>query len=145
LRIVSSEDYRSKNINVDNRRWSLETEIDDLCSFDIGIMPLADDEWTRGKSGCKAVQYLAVGVPAVCSPVGVANEIISEGVNGYLASTGDEWFSKLSKLIEDRSLRASMGVQGREMVIGRYSIQSKAPRYIEAIKSVALDSHGIKQ
>jgi glycosyltransferase involved in cell wall biosynthesis len=136
LRIVSSHDYQSSNIRVDNRKWTLATEVDDLCSFDIGIMPLPDDEWTRGKSGCKAVQYLAVGVPAICSPVGVANEIICDDLNGYLAKTASEWFSKLSILIEDPALRTKMGNHGRELVLEKYSIQAVAPHLIATLKSI---------
>jgi glycosyltransferase involved in cell wall biosynthesis len=136
LCIVSSRDYQSINIKVDNRRWSLATEVDDLCSFDIGIMPLPDDEWTRCKSGCKAVQYLAVGIPAVCSPIGAATEIISDGVNGYLAKTPSEWISKLAWLIENPALRSEMGARGRAMVINKYSIQSVAPSLIATLKSV---------
>lgn len=136
LRIVSSVDYVSRNIRVDNRRWSMETEVDDLCSFDIGIMPLPNNEWTQGKSGCKAVQYFAVGVPAVCSPVGVTNEIICDGVNGFLVGTNEEWFNKLATLIENPALRRQQGLSGRALVENAYSIQSVAPRLIETLQGV---------
>ena len=136
LRIVSSLDYISKNINIDNRRWSISTEVDDLCSFDIGIMPLPNSAWANGKSGCKAVQYLAVGVPAVCSPVGVVKEIIQDGVNGFLADTHQAWFDKLSCLIEDQSLRRKQGLIGRKMIEDRYSIQAIAPKLISVLRKV---------
>lgn len=136
LRIVSSMDYVSKNIRVDNRRWSMETEVDDLCSFDIGIMPLPDDEWTKGKSGCKAVQYLAVGVPAVCSPVGVTSEIICDGVNGFLADTPESWFKKLEELIVNPELRRQLGLAGQKLVENKYSIQTVAPRLIETLQAI---------
>ena len=136
LRIVSSENYNSKNIKVDNRRWSLETEVDDLCSFDIGIMPLPSNEWAKGKSGCKAVQYLAVGVPAVCSPVGITGEIVRNGVNGFLANTPLEWFTNLSHLIENPVLRRQLGLAGQKLVENTYSIQAVAPYLIETLKTV---------
>jgi glycosyltransferase involved in cell wall biosynthesis len=134
LRVVSSEDYVSRTIRVDNRRWSLETEVDDLCSFDIGIMPLPDNEWTRGKSGCKAVQYMAVGIPAVSSPVGASAKIIRDGVNGFLAATPEAWLARLSQLIEDPLLRQQLGQAGRALVEQTYSIQAVAPPLIQALK-----------
>lgn len=137
LRVVSSMDYTSSNIAVDNRRWSIETEVEDLCSFDIGIMPLPDDDWTRGKSGCKAVQYFAVGVPAVCSAVGVAPQLIQDGVNGFLARTEQDWRCKLTELIEKQGLRRDMGLKGRQAVETTYSIQSVAPRLVQVLKYVA--------
>jgi glycosyltransferase involved in cell wall biosynthesis len=137
LRVVSSQDYGSPNIQVENRRWSLEREVEDLCSFDAGIMPLPDNDWTRGKSGCKAVQYLAVGVPAICSPVGVATEIIRPGANGFLARTTDEWTEALARLLDDPDLRRTLGENGRAMVVEKYCLQAIAPRLIDAIKGVA--------
>lgn len=136
LRIVSSADYTSQNIKVDNRCWSMETEIDDLCSFDIGIMPLANNEWAKGKCGCKAVQYLAVGVPAICSPVGVTSEIIRDGVNGFLADTPETWFEKLAVLIENPVLRRQLGLAGQKLIENTYSIQAVAPRLIETLQTV---------
>jgi glycosyltransferase involved in cell wall biosynthesis len=137
LRVVSSVDYQSSSIPVENRRWGLETEVDDLCTFDIGIMPLADDPWTRGKSAYKAVQYMAVGIPVVGSPVGAASEVIGDGVSGYLASTPEQWRERLAKLIENPELRRRQGLAGRQRVEQVYSIQAVAPRLVEAIQSVA--------
>jgi glycosyltransferase involved in cell wall biosynthesis len=138
LRVVSSQDYGSPNIHVENRRWSLDREVEDLCSFDVGIMPLPDDEWTRGKSGCKALQYLAVGVPAVCSPVGVLTELIRPGVNGFLARTTDEWTEALARLLGDGEMRRTLGENGRAMVVENYCLQAMAPRLIDALKGVAV-------
>jgi glycosyltransferase involved in cell wall biosynthesis len=137
LRVVSSADYQSSSVQVDNRSWSLKTEVDDLCTFDIGIMPLADDPWTRGKSAYKAVQYMAVGIPVVGSPVGAATDVIYDGVSGFLASTPEQWREKLEVLIENPELRRQQGLAGRERVEQTYSIQAVAPRLIEAMQSVA--------
>jgi glycosyltransferase involved in cell wall biosynthesis len=137
LRVVSSVDYQSSSIPVENRRWGLETEVDDLCTFDIGIMPLADDPWTRGKSAYKAVQYMAVGLPVVGSPVGTASEVICDGVSGYLAGTPEQWRERLALLIENPELRRQQGLAGRKRVEQTYSLQAVAPRLIEAIQSAA--------
>ncbi len=137
LRVVSSVDYQSSSIPVENRRWGLETEVDDLCTFDIGLMPLADDPWTRGKSAYKAVQYMAVGLPVVGSPVGTASDVICDGISGYLASTPEQWRERLTMLIENPELRRQQGLAGRKRVEQTYSIQAVAPRLIEAIQSAA--------
>ncbi len=100
-------------------------------------MPLADDPWTRGKSAYKAVQYMAVGIPVVGSPVGAASEVIGDGVSGYLASTPEQWRERLTMLIENPELRRQQGLAGRQRVEQIYSIQAVAPRLIEAIQSVA--------
>ncbi|CAG0939478.1 hypothetical protein BROC_00660 [Candidatus Brocadiaceae bacterium] len=136
LRVISSSAFRSGNIPVSNRKWSLETEVNDLCSCDIGIMPLVDDEWTRGKSAYKLVQYMGVGLPTVSSPVGVNIEMISDGVNGFLADTTESWIEKLSLLIENPDLRRQQGSAGRGLVEKKYSIQSVAPRLIQVLKGL---------
>src|SRR5688572_27930848 len=94
--------------------WSKATEIAELSKFDIGIMPLVHDLWAEGKCGFKALQYMAMQVPAVASPVGVNTSIIDDGINGFLPSTSEEWKAALVKLINDRKLRTSFGKQGRE-------------------------------
>jgi len=86
LRVVCSEPYKSEAIPVENVAWSLAEEVANLRSLDIGLMPLDDDPWARGKCGYKALQYMAVGAPVVCSPVGMNVDIVQEGENGLLAS-----------------------------------------------------------
>lgn len=140
LCVISSNEFRSGNISVTNRKWALETEVDDLCCCDIGIMPLVDNEWTRGKSAYKLVQYMGVGIPAVSSPVGVNTEIIRDGVNGFLADTPETWIKKLSLLIENPELRRQQGLAGRRLVENTYSIQSVAPRLIQVLKGLEVKS-----
>jgi glycosyltransferase involved in cell wall biosynthesis len=130
---VVGGDYRLEGVNILNRPWSLAGEVADLQSFDIGVMPLPDNEWTRGKCGFKLLQYMGVGVPVVCSPVGVNGEIVQDGVNGYLAATEEEWLTKLSDLIEDASRRQELGRQGRATVEARYSVKVNAPRLLEVL------------
>jgi len=135
IKIVGSAEFSIDGVNVDAKEWSALTEIDDLKQMDIGIMPLPDDEWSRGKCGLKALQYMALGIPAVCSPVGVNSDIIEDGVNGFLAASEKEWVDKLSLLIENPQLRRSLGQNGRITVESRYSVEAQAPVFLEVIAS----------
>ena len=113
---------------VEARTWSAETEVDDLSDVDIGIMPLPDDAWSRGKCGLKALQYMGLGIPAVVSPVGVNTEIVVDGVNGLIAGTDDEWIDRLATLMNDAALRNKLGIAARESVEQRYSAKEIAPK-----------------
>lgn len=105
-------------------------------TFDIGVMPLEDNEQSRNKCGFKALQYMALGVPAVISPVGVNTEIISDGVNGFLAEDKQEWVDKLSRLIKNEHLRKQFSLRGRFTVEESYSCNSIFPRWMQALSSV---------
>ncbi len=104
--------------------WNKASEREDLLRMHIGVMPLTDDPWARGKCGFKALQYMALGIPAVASPVGVNCDIIRHGENGYLCRTADEWEEVLTKLLEDAKLRTRMGKAARNTVQSRYSVQA---------------------
>ncbi len=119
------------------RRWTLDNELGDLHGFDIGIMPMPDTEWTRGKCGFKALLYMSCGVPPVCSPVGVTTDIVQDGESGLLATTTREWVEKLSMLVEDPALRRRMGQAGRQTVEEKYSLTAHAPRFLETLVSTA--------
>ena len=110
--------------------WSLETEINDLLRLDIGIMPLPDDLWSKGKCGFKALQYMALEIPAIASPVGVNSRIIDHGVNGFLCSTPEEWDYAIRKLIQDPNLRKKIGARGRKTVVENYSVNSNTSNFI---------------
>jgi glycosyltransferase involved in cell wall biosynthesis len=110
--------------------WKKETEAADLMKMDIGIMPLPDDPWTRGKCGFKVLQYMAMNLPCIASPVGVNTSIMEHGINGYLAATGEEWRMYLKKLIGDASLRQSLGQKGRKKVIEHYSVSSNLSNFL---------------
>lgn len=110
--------------------WNKETEIEDLMQIDIGLMPLTDDAWAKGKCGFKALQYLALGIPAVVSPVGVNTTIITHGVNGFVCTTDEEWLNSLRTLISDAALRTRMGQAGRTTVEQYYSVRSNAPTFV---------------
>jgi glycosyltransferase involved in cell wall biosynthesis len=115
------------------RRWNLDAELDDLHGFDIGIMPMPDTEWTRGKCGFKALLYMSCAIPPVCSPVGLTTDIVQDGENGLLATTTREWIDKLSLLVEDPALRRRMGDAGRQTVEEKYSLTTQAPRFLETL------------
>lgn len=116
--------------------WSRKTEVEGLSQIDIGTMPLPDDDWARGKCGFKALLYMALGIPPVCSPVGVNTEIIQDGVNGFLAATNEEWVEKLTRLMEDPELRRRMGVEARKTVEEKYSVETNLPKLMEVIQGV---------
>ncbi len=107
--------------------WRLETSLMELQRFDIGLAPLADNEWNRGKCGLKLIQYMAVGIPAVASPVGVHVQILEHGRSGFLAGSIQEWQNSLATLIEDNLLRLQMGEEARRRVEAHYSMKSVLP------------------
>jgi glycosyltransferase involved in cell wall biosynthesis len=105
LKIVADSFLECDKIPVIKKKWKYEEEIDDLHSFDIGLNPLTDDPWSRGKCGFKLLQYMAIGIPSVCSKIGVNKEIIKNGVNGFLATDEKSWYENISNLINNLNLR----------------------------------------
>jgi len=122
--------------------WSEATEAADLQAFDIGLMPLPDDEWTRHKCGLKVLQYMAAGVPAVASPVGVNAEIIRHGINGWLAGTPEEWTSVLRLLLSAPTPPAAVLAEARRTVEERYSIDAQLPRLLACLEAVSAGPPG---
>jgi glycosyltransferase involved in cell wall biosynthesis len=110
--------------------WNAESEIADLMKIDIGVMPLPDDEWSKGKCGFKILQYMSLNIPSVSSAVGVNNEIVRHGENGFLCSTDEEWFRNLRSLIESPTLREQLGAAGRETVVHHYSVNSNTASFL---------------
>lgn len=125
-----------EGVEVVSRQWSELSEVGDIQSFDIGIMPLEDSPWERGKCGYKLIQYMACGIPVVGSPIGVNQEIVRHGQNGYLASTPDEWVGVLSDLIADSVRRTHMGTVGRGLVEQEYCVQVVAPKLADVFSRV---------
>ena len=123
---------------VETRPWTEETEVESIQQFDIGIMPLEDSPWERGKCGYKLIQYLACGVPVVASPVGVNCEIVAPSENGLLARTPDEWDRALRRLLSaSTASRRAMGDAGRRRVEDRYSLESQSARLLAEIRKAA--------
>jgi len=131
FKIIGDGNYYCKELETQGVPWIAATELEDLSEIDIGVMPLPDDEWAKGKCGLKGLQYMALSIPTLMSPVGVNTEIIQHGVNGYLPSTEDEWVDDISKLIESKECRVKMGNAGRQTVIDRYSVHAWKDKYVE--------------
>lgn len=121
---------------LDNLQWAEDSEVTRIQAMDIGIMPLTDTPWARGKCGYKLIQYMACGLPVIASPVGVNAEIVEHGVNGFLASSDAEWAEALRTLISDPTLRARMGKEGRRKVEKNYSLQVWGPRVAQMLRDV---------
>jgi glycosyltransferase involved in cell wall biosynthesis len=111
-------------------KWNKETEIRDLLKIDIGIMPLPDSEFERGKCGFKIIQFLALGIPSAASPVGINTKIIEENINGFLCGTVEEWCIALEKLLCDKALRLKMGIAGQKKIEQHYSVKSNTANFL---------------
>jgi glycosyltransferase involved in cell wall biosynthesis len=116
--------------------WSEASEVDLLGQLDIGIMPLQDTPWERGKCGYKLIQYMACGLPVVASPIGVNAEMIQDGRQGFLARDANDWVGALTRLLSDPQLRDEMGAQGRALVQSQYSLESWVPRVADMLESM---------
>jgi len=136
IEVIGVKNIKTEGFDLITKDWHFQTEVSDLHEFDIGIMPLPDDEWSKGKGGYKLLQYMSVGIPCVASPVGINQKIIRDGINGYLAGTDKEWEEKLSKLIESPQLRQEMGVSGREIAVREYSIEANTGKLISALRQI---------
>jgi glycosyltransferase involved in cell wall biosynthesis len=128
VRLIGPFKYKLEGVEVEVVPWSSQTEAQDLSVVDIGLMPLPDDPWSQGKCGCKALQYMGLGIPAVCSPVGMNVDLISDGENGFLANGAEEWIAKLTLLLRSWRLRRKLGLAGRKTVEKRFSAASQVPR-----------------
>ena len=134
--LVGSRDVTFDGVRTLVRPWAEETEVAEIQHFDVGIMPLPDKPWERGKCGYKLIQYMGCGRPVVASPVGANKQIVEHGVNGFLAITTSEWIDALS-MLRDASLRRRMGQAGRAKVERDYSLQVTAPRLAAMLHSLA--------
>ena len=122
--------------HLDLVKWSEEGEVPFLQTLDVGIMPLTDTPWARGKCGYKLIQYMACSLPVIASPVGVNKEIVEHGINGFLAETHDEWVKALNTLLGDADLRQRMGAAGRAKVEREYSLQVYGPKVANLLSGV---------
>lgn len=130
FKIIRQTNYTNNVLPVKSISWTEETEVDNLNSFDIGIMPLPNDEWAKGKCGLKGLSYMACGVATIMSNVGVNADIIQHGITGFLANTEEDWLNYLIKLIEDKDLRQKIGEAGRKTVIEKYSVEANKQLYL---------------
>ncbi len=148
--VIGSRGYRPRDSRVQLRPWIPHLELSDLHSLDVGLMPLTDDEYSKGKCGFKAIQYMAVGVPPVVSPVGANVEIVRDGENGFYATRPAEWLEKIEVLINDPGLRERMGQAARQTVECKYSVRINAPKLLAVLRRCvgnhkrAADRYGVK-
>lgn len=133
LRVVGAE-FTMPGVDVECVPWSEAAEVASIAQCDIGIMPLKDSPWERGKCGYKLIQYMACGLPVVASPVGANVQIVRDGENGFLAGEPGAWEAKLGQLLANAELRASMGQAGRRRVEAEYCVQQVAPRLAGLLK-----------
>jgi len=110
--------------------WNKKNEISDLQKIDIGVMPLENDQWAHGKCGLKALQFMAMGIPVLVSPVGVNTAIVKDGENGYLCLNQKDWLNNLEKLIQNENLRKELGKNGRKRVIRDYSKEANSDNFL---------------
>jgi glycosyltransferase involved in cell wall biosynthesis len=134
LRVVSSRPPEISGLPVAFREWTPATEVEEVRAFDIGIKPQPDEPWSRGKCAMKELQYMALGIPSVCSPVGGSLESVRHGENGFLAATPAEWRSHLLRLIDEPGLRERLGRAGRATVEERYSARASAAAFAAALR-----------
>ncbi|WP_442496920.1 glycosyltransferase family 4 protein [Methylobacter sp. sgz302048] len=130
-------DALSLGLPMESIPWTEKTEASSIASFDIGIMPLVDEPFERGKCGYKLIQYMACGLPVVASPVGVNCQIVEHGVNGFLAETPEQWEQALQMLLVDEGLRQRMGLAGRQKVEQHYCIQVTGPKLTKLLIDAA--------
>jgi len=137
VRVVGANGWQLPGVNVETKDWRLEEEGQDLADFDVGLMPIIEDSWTLGKGGYKLLQYMASALPVVASPVGINNEIVQDGVTGFLADSDREWEDRLAQLVQDASLRQRMGAGGRTLVENRYSLSTQQQQFLDILTEVA--------
>lgn len=129
-----------RSLRVEFTPWDSATELGDFRAFDIGLMPLPDDEWAYGKCALKGLLYMACGVPAVCSSVGAVTTIVTDGETGFLSASDEEWRKKIERLLGDFALRRRIAEKARGLVVSRYSLAVQAPQLLHILQGLGPDS-----
>lgn len=136
FRVVGDASYRNDALGVQGEAWNAAAEVGTLSDMDIGIMPLPDDAWSKGKCGLKGLQFMGLEIPVVMEDLGANRDIVTDGVDGYLASGSSGWVSKLAALVESPDLRLKIGAAGRRTVEARYSVNSQKGVYSEVLRGL---------
>jgi glycosyltransferase involved in cell wall biosynthesis len=136
IKQISDKNFEVPGLPVESSDWNLSSEVTELNKIDIGLMPLPDDEWSKGKCGFKAILYMAMEIPPVVSPVGVNTEIIQHGENGFLAANDEDWMNYISALVESPGLRKAIGLKARETVEKKYSVQSQKKKLVTLLRNL---------
>lgn len=134
--VMGGSNIEIPNLNLESTEWSEEKEIKTLQKFDIGIYPLPNEQWVYGKSGLKAIQYMALGIPTIATAIGTNFRVIENGESGYLVESEKEWIEKLTLLIENSSLRKQIGMAGRLKVEKLFSLDANKQKYLDAFNNV---------
>jgi len=135
LRVIGNFDYELPGVDLEVVQWSKEKEVDDLQAIDIGVYPLPLDDWVIGKSGLKAIQYMAFGLPVVASDAGITSRVVRDGATGFLVRTEDDWLEALERLVRDPALRRRLGEAGRRDALEKYSTKVIAGEYRRVLES----------
>ncbi len=136
LKVIGDPTFSVEGVGVDAQAWAEPTEVQDLQEIDIGLYPLPDEEWVLGKSGLKALQYMALGIPTIATDVGAIRRIIDHGTNGLLVSDPNGWTEAILRLAKSQELRRSMGLAGRGTVVDRFSVRANEQRYLGVLRAV---------
>jgi len=136
LLVMGDENFSIDGIEVEAIPWKEECEIDTIRRFDIGVYPLPDEEWVLGKSGLKAIQYMALGIPTIATAIGANFRVIENGVSGYLVNNEEEWLEKIRLLSEDEVIRAQIGRSASRRVLELFSIKANAAKYLDVLKKM---------
>ncbi len=143
LKIVGAgRTWRAEGVKLVQKPYDLRSDVAEFQDMDIGIYPLIDEPWSWGKAGLKAVQYMAVGIPTVASPVGSVTEILRDGECGFFARTEEDWIDRLARLLTDESLRRRMGEQGRKLVEERYCVQVQSHVLVDIFDRISRSRDG---
>jgi glycosyltransferase involved in cell wall biosynthesis len=137
LLVVADRPPHLPGVRTEFRKWRLEDEVSCFDSMNIGLMPLEDTPWSRAKCSFKLLQYMALGIPAVASPVGMNSEVVAHGHNGFLAQNPDDWFFYLDRLLSDAALSRRLAEEGRRVVLARYSSDVVGPLLVDALTSLS--------
>lgn len=133
LHLIGAGPFDLPGVEVRRTPWAMDTEVNVLGTFDVGLMPLTDDSWSRGKGGYKILQYMAMGIPTVASPVGINTDLVEHGTTGFLGSSVDEWLAALEELITEPERRRVIGERARRVAIERHSLERHAPTILQAL------------
>lgn len=139
LRVISNSTYECPGVEVENIAWTEAQEVQDLHHMDIGVYPVPKEEWVLGKSGCKAITYMSIAIPAVATAFGTNFRVIDDGQNGFLVDGHQQWVDTIVKLIDDSELRKRVGLAGREKVIKEFSIQANKGKYLQIFNRLFKD------
>ncbi|MEO9485814.1 MAG: glycosyltransferase family 4 protein [Ekhidna sp.] len=133
LLVIGDASFSIKGLSVEAIPWSAETEVKTLQRIDIGLYPLPNEEWVMGKSGLKALQYMALGIPTVATKIGANHRVIKDGESGFLVESDEEWLAKISLLLNNADLRKKIGEKARKRVDEHYSINANKNTYLQII------------